>query len=105
MADIYNMNAVGGEYGAAAFDQYGNPVGGGFDLAKDGAFKGFRLLIGCFYLGQGLPQDVASLTVPELQKKGWDVHVVNYVDSFTSILRTERIHEAWIMSGLKFEGN
>lgn len=103
MADIYNMGAVSGDYANAIFDQYGNPVGGGFDLAKDGAFAGFRLLIGCFYAG--LLEDLRSLTLKELQKKGWEVVVVDDVDSFTSALRDQHIHAAWIISGHGFSGN
>lgn len=105
MADIYNMGAVSGDYANATLDQYGNPVGGGFDLAKDGAFKDFRLLIGCFYLGEGLPQDLRSLTLQELQKKGWEVEVVHEVDQFTSALRNQHTHVAWIISSDKFSGN
>uniref|UniRef100_A0A7S1WLE7 Uncharacterized protein n=1 Tax=Alexandrium catenella TaxID=2925 RepID=A0A7S1WLE7_ALECA len=95
MADIYNMDAVNGKYGDAARDAYGNPLG--FDLAKDGAFEGFRLLIGSF-CGELKIADLQNLTVKELQKKGWEVQVETDLEAFTAALRDGRFHVTWIVS-------
>lgn len=103
MGDIYNTDAMDGDYKDAELDQYGNPIGGGYDLAKDGAFKDFRVLIGCFYTS--LKKDLKSLTKKELEKKGWEMCIVESVDEFTKALRDDRFHVAWIISNRIFEGN
>ena len=33
------------------FDKHANPEGSEYDLGKDGEFKGFNVLIGCFVTG------------------------------------------------------
>lgn len=94
MANIYNMDAVNGAYGDAQVDEHGNPVG--FDLARDGAFKGFRLLIGAFFIP--LVADLEKHTIKELRKKGWEVRVTTDLKNFTTQLRDGRFHVAWIVS-------
>lgn len=86
-------------------DMYGNPIGGNFDLARDGAFEGFKILVFCGYHGEGLPNDLQRLTIPELSKKGFQVKTCMQVDEFTQELRSKQYHVAWIISGSSFQGN
>ena len=86
-------------------DQYGNPIGGDFDLARDGAFEGFRILVLCACRDEGLPQDLVALTIPELRKKGFEVHQAVTPDAFTDALSRGNFHVAWIISSKSFEGN
>jgi len=97
MGDIYNDDAIQGHYGDAKFDRFGCPIGD-FDLAKDGSFKGYKVLIGMFYHGENLPQYLKALTVPQLEKKGFEVTVCDCMGTFTGKLKTERFHVAWILS-------
>lgn len=96
MGDIYNVKAINGDYEGATLDMYGNPIG--MDLVKDGALEGYKLLIGCFYQGEGLPADLENLTLPELHKKGWEVKVESSVSSFTKQLEVGQFHVAWVIS-------
>lgn len=84
---------------------YGNPVGGDFDLARDGAFEGFKMLVLCAYHQEGLLQDLQSLTIPELSKKGFNVKVCMSVDEPTRELRQGSYHVAWILSSTEFAGD
>jgi len=104
-SDFYNTDAINGDYSKAQKDQYGNPVGGEYDLAKDGAFKGFRVLIGCFYLGEGLPESMESLTIPELIKKGFEVILLKNEADFIKCITTEKFHCAWIISSNSFSSS
>jgi len=98
------MGAISGEHGESQCDEYGNPIGGNFDLAKDGAFEGFRLLIGSF-CSELQVADINSLAGVELEKKGWKVKVVQNMADFTHSLRTENLHVAWIISDQKMKGD
>ena len=104
-ADIYNHAAIDGDFEGAQMDIYGNPLGSGFDLARDGAFEGFKILVLCAYLGEGLPEDLKAFTVPELSRKGFAVKICTTVDDFTKELRQHLYHVAWIISGNSFEGD
>lgn len=86
-------------------DIYGNPIGGNFDLAADGAFEGFKILVLCAYHGEGLPRDLQALTIPELSKKGFAVKTCMAVDEFTQELRSSQYHVAWIISDCTFQGD
>eukprot|EP00434_Breviolum_minutum_P002474 symbB.v1.2.002187.t3/scaffold96.1/size336774/4 len=105
LADIYNHAAIDGDFEGAQMDIYGNPLGSGFDLARDGAFEGFKILVLCAYLGEGLPEDLKAFTVPELSRKGFAVKICTTVDDFTKELRQHLYHVAWIISGNSFEGD
>jgi len=103
--DFYNNDAIEHSFKDAVYDTYGNPSGGAYDLAKDGAFKGYRVLIGCFCTVENLPQDIEKLTVPELKKKGFDVEMITSEDEFTKRISTEKFHCAWILSSNNFAGS
>lgn len=99
----YNQDAINGDYRGAELDQYGVPKGGAYDLAKDGAMKGYRVLVGCFY--RPLQRDLETLTTPELKRKGFAVEVVQDVDTFTRQLNKGKYHVAWIISDNTFCGD
>lgn len=42
-----------GEAAGAMKDEYGNPDGGQYDLARDGAFRGLQIAVLQFYVGEG----------------------------------------------------
>mmetsp|Transcript_38124 Transcript_38124/g.97415 ORF Transcript_38124/g.97415 Transcript_38124/m.97415 type:complete len:383 (-) Transcript_38124:137-1285(-) len=99
---IYNESAIGGDYVGAEFDQYGCPIGD-FDLARDGSFEGYCVLMGVFYMYEGLPEDLAERVIPELEKKGFLVDLSYSMDEFTALLKHDIYHVAWIVSGWTLE--
>ena len=86
-------------------DIYGNPLGSCFDLARDGAFEGFKILVLLPGFQEKLPDDLQALTVPELSRKGFAVKICTTVDDFTQEMRQHLYHVAWIISGKSFEGD
>jgi hypothetical protein len=98
MVNCYNQDALEGNYAKAQFDQYGNAIGGAFDLAKDGAFRGFQLLVGCFYQGENLPMSLESAVIPTLVPKGWETTTVTSVADFVKRLDGDTFHVAWVIS-------
>ena len=54
----------------ASKDKYGNPEGTGFDLAKDGAFKGLKIAVLQLYTGEGFD---FRLPADALAEKGFTV--------------------------------
>ncbi len=72
-------------------DTYGNPVGAEFDLGQDGAFNGFKIVIGNF-----VPADMSRPTAA-LKKKGFTVVEAKSEKQFCSELETADI--CWIISG------
>ena len=104
-ADIYNHAAIDGDFEGAQMDIYGNPLGSCFDLARDGAFEGFKILVLLPGFQEKLPDDLQALTVPELSRKGFAVKICTTVDDFTQEMRQHLYHVAWIISGKSFEGD
>lgn len=51
-------------------DKFGNPEGSEFDLAKDGAFRGFTIAVLHLYTGEGFD---FSLPTTALKEKGFDI--------------------------------
>ena len=70
-----------------------------YDLGKDGVFTKFTILIGCFYHGEGMIDDIKNVTaIPDLNRKGFqNVNLVMYEDEFIDQLKTA--DQAWIISG------
>lgn len=87
----------------ATNDVYGNPQGSQYDLAKDGAFNGYRIVI-MNLLTIGGPKDKAIManSMPALTKKGFMVTVygvddINNVDKIHRELSNDRC-QLWIIS-------
>eukprot|EP00927_Polykrikos_kofoidii_P033274 TRINITY_DN28155_c0_g1_i1.p1 TRINITY_DN28155_c0_g1~~TRINITY_DN28155_c0_g1_i1.p1 ORF type:complete len:479 (-),score=57.66 TRINITY_DN28155_c0_g1_i1:143-1366(-) len=99
---VHNTPPTSTELSCGERDVHGNLMGERYDLAKDGSFEGFRLLIGCFYAG--VASSLRLLALPELHKKGWSVVVLQDVGDFTAALTCDRFHVAWIISGSDFPG-
>jgi len=102
--DFYNTNAIIGDYSQAQFDKFGNPIGGAFDLAKDGAFKGYSVLIGCFYHGEEVPDSIRDLSIPALQQKGFTVELSLTEQDFITNLKNKKFDCAWIISSNIIQG-
>ena len=63
----------------AKTDRYGNPQGAQYDLAKDGAFTGYKIVVICLcpeveFTKYG-KSNIMSDSTPALQRKGFDVKV------------------------------
>ena len=55
----------------AKTDRFGNPQGSKYDLAKDGAFKGYKIVVLALYHYGDVPgTNIMSNAAPALQKKG-----------------------------------
>ncbi len=97
-------NYVGQNYiYGATNDIYGNPQGSQYDLAKDGAFKGYKIVI-MNLLTTGGPKDKAIMvnSMPALTKKGFMVTVygvndINSVDKIHQELSNDRC-QLWVIS-------
>lgn len=46
----------------ALLDPDGNPADSIYDLGKDGMFTGYKILIGAFYTGEGLVENLKTKT-------------------------------------------
>ncbi len=77
-------------------DQYGNPLGSEYDLAKDGAFKDFTVAVLHLYTGEGF-----DFHLPEqaLKEKGFNIHRwtdVPSIKEFKEVL--SKSCELWVIS-------
>ena len=84
----------------AKTDRYGNPQGSQYDLAKDGAFKGYKIVV-LYFCWQG---DM-SLPKPALEKKGFSVLEFRNTNVPTpqqlkELLDDDR-NQLWMVSGEK----
>lgn len=80
-------------------DAHGNAAGSQFDLAKDGAFKGYTIFVFNFILNNE-PYDDFSQAYEALRKKGFNVVEYKTVPdyrAFDELLKTPR-SQAWIIS-------
>lgn len=68
--DIFSKHAGQTQITGVRTDKFGNPLGSEFDLAKDGAFKGFTIAVLHLYTGEGF-----DFKLPEgaLKEKGFDI--------------------------------
>lgn len=67
---VVGMNLFPG----AAEDKYGNVKGSQYDLARDGGFKGFKIVILCLYTGEGILNGIRQ-PIAALEKKGFQVEL------------------------------
>ena len=78
--------------GANGYDRYGNPTGREYDLGRDGAYIGFNILIGQFYIFD------MQKPIDALKIKGFQVKHVTTEDEFLAELASNRYQIAWIIS-------
>lgn len=83
---------------ALNYDRYGNPTGREYDLGRDGAFKGYNLLIGQFYSDFQFTDAAMQLPVDALNTKGFQVKWVKTEDAFITELATNLYRVVWIIS-------
>lgn len=63
----------------AKTDRYGNPQGSQYDLAKDGAFNGYKVVVLCLYHYPDVPMsNIMANAAPSLQKKGFVTELFSY---------------------------
>jgi len=78
---------------ANSYDQHGNPINREYDLGRDGAFIGYRILIGQFYTSGDMKEPIEALKV-----KGFQVENVKNEDEFILKLRSNHYQIAWVIS-------
>ena len=83
---------------ALAHDQYGNPTGREYDLGRDGAFKGYQVLIAQFYSDFQFNDAAMQVPIDELNAKGFQVKLVKSEDACIAELASNRYTIAWIIS-------
>ena len=85
---------------ANAYDEYGNPMNREYDLGRDGAFAGYRILIGQFYTSGDMSAPIAALKM-----KGF--HVDNFKNEFEFIskLQSNTYQIAWVISASSIESS
>jgi hypothetical protein len=87
----YNINAIRGGHKEkdAKKDQFGNPIGDEFDLVRDGAMKGYKILVGDFY-GSTKRNDMEIVFATGgafrnvLERKGFTVDYVKKLADFNA---------------------
>ncbi|CAF1210040.1 unnamed protein product [Adineta steineri] len=78
---------------ANLYDQYSNPLDREYDLGRDGAFVGYRILIGQFYKSGDMKAPIEALEI-----KGFSVKNVKHEIDFISELRSNHYQIAWVIS-------
>jgi hypothetical protein len=78
---------------ANAYDEYGNPTDREYDLGRDGAFIGYRILIGQFYTSGDM-----NAPIEALKMKGFHVENVKNELEFISKLQSNHYQIAWVIS-------
>ncbi len=86
-------------------DRYGNPQGGEFDLAKDGAFKGYKIIVLNFGNDgtSGTYDDIMGKPKVALARKGFEVQEYSETPSYLSLksILSEPDSQLWVISGVK----
>lgn len=77
----------------AQLDAYGNAAGEKYDLAKDGAFAGYTIVIGSFCSEAELSQPTAAL-----KKKGFTLRVTTSESQCAAWLSDAEVDIGWIIS-------
>ena len=82
-------------------DKYGNPEGGQFDLAKDGAFKGYKIIVLDFSDDGGLTSDPFKNPRKALNKKGFEIEFYADMPAYSEFRRilSAPNSQLWIISG------
>ena len=63
----------------AKTDRFGNPQGSQYDLAKDGAFNGYKVVVLCLYHYGDVPGgNIMANATPALQRKGFSTKMFGY---------------------------
>lgn len=63
----------------AETDEYGNAAGSQYDLAKDGSYEGFKVVILCLYTGENILEGIRQ-PIRAMEKKGFTVELYTEVD-------------------------
>ena len=88
--------------GKHQLDEYNNPVGGAFDLGKDGAFNGFKVL---FALLMSTRQaDYSTKAKPALERKGFEVTVQTDPNKVATELASKKYHICIVVDAIEFKG-
>ena len=84
-------------------DSFGNPQGSQYDLAKDDAFKEYKIVVMVLYNGNEVPGgDIMANAAPFLQKKGFKTKTFGYnecnnVEQIQEELNDDRC-QLWLIS-------
>lgn len=78
-------------------DQYGNARGSQYDLAKDGGFDGFKIVILCLYTGEGILDGIKQ-PIRALEKKGFRVDLRTKVTGSQLQKALEDACQLWVIS-------
>jgi hypothetical protein len=78
---------------ADSYDRHGNPTNREYDLGRDGAFTGYRILIGQFYRSGDMTEPIGALKI-----KGFQVENVKDELEFISKLQSNHYQIAWVIS-------
>jgi hypothetical protein len=100
----FNVAAIRGGKSESAVprDQFGNAIGDQFDLVKDGAMRGFKILVGDFY-GSTKKTDMeivfneGGFLRANLERKGFKVDYVKKLADFNAKFNPESYHAAIII--------
>ena len=77
-------------------DRFGNARGSNYDLAKDGSFEGFNVVILCLYTGEGIIRGIKDGPKRAVESKGFKVTMITSPDNLASILADAC--QLWVIS-------
>jgi len=81
----------------ATADRFGNPLGNEYDLAKDGSFDGYKIVILCLYTGEGILDGIKQ-PIYALKKKGFEVVVISTASPNELSNHLKDACQLWIVS-------
>jgi hypothetical protein len=99
--DKYFNEANPEDISSADRDEYDNPEGSEFDLAKNKIYDGKKILIGDFY-GASYCSEMDFIEKC-LNEKGFELTVVKLMEDYLNKL--PEYDETWIISNSTFEGD
>ena len=85
----------------AATDRFGNAQGSQYDLAQDGGFKGFKLVILCLYHGENILPGLRKYPIPALERKGFNVLLLEEASPWKLEQELREACQLWVISDTK----
>jgi hypothetical protein len=97
---LYSIHAGGSTIRGAdvAVDAFNNPKGHEYDLAADGAYDGYRIVIGQFCTDSIFDKVHMQKPIAALIQKGFTVRMTTSEDDFSKWLTVDEADGAWIIS-------
>ena len=84
----------------AETDSYGNAKGSQYDLAKDGSYEGFKVVVLCLYTGENVLGGIRQ-PIRAMEKKGFEVELHTQADPAELERILQNACQLWVISDNK----